>query len=151
MCDLHECARKDGRYATLLSARIICGLLFSNPQSVMLFRAGHTRSARSQQLFVIHTSEPKGRNFINLRVGMISQRRIALQTCVVFLKIDKQLLSERSPHRNTGPNSHSTPQSDAEYRRQKTPSLKDTRQPQYKRARGDRMIHFKLTSTSGAT
>ncbi len=40
---------------------------------------------------------------------------------VQLFKKDKQLLSERNPHRNTGPNSHSTPQSDAEYRRQKNP------------------------------
>ncbi len=36
---------------TPVSARTICGLIFSNPQSVMLFNAGHMRSARSQQLF----------------------------------------------------------------------------------------------------
>lgn len=158
-CHLHKCARKEVSAHGLLKLSV--DLLVT--LNWLCFSALATWGARAHNSCLWSTPA-------NLKVETWTWFPSAAshyKHVQLFKKRQTAAFRAQSPQEHR-PNSHSTPQSDAEYRGRKTLSVKDSlasarsltpaslppsraHAHAQQGARGDRMIHFKLTSTSGAT
>ncbi len=103
----------------------------------MLFHAGHWAVRAHNSCFVITLANPKVEMLLICAWAWFPSAALHYKHVQLFKK-DKQLLSERNPHRNTGPIHTALHRAMPNIGDRKTLSLKDTRQPQYKQSRARR-------------